>query len=168
MHCMEHDARSTYLKPLLLVILPLIAGLYLTWTGTSGVFAACVAKSWPTVPGMVRTKEIWIRHGARGGGTYVPLLTYSYQVDGTFYTGDKISTDNLNSTSREDAQDVINSYSPDIPVTVHYSPSDPAHAVLQIGSISKNLAKAGIGCGAMLAGLFFGRSGWMELTADSC
>ncbi len=67
MHGMEHDARITHLKPLLLVFLPLIAGLYLTWTGTSGVFAASMANSWPTVQGMLRTKELWTRHGSRGG-----------------------------------------------------------------------------------------------------
>jgi Protein of unknown function (DUF3592) len=161
-HGMEHDARITQLKHCLLVFLPLIAGLYLTWTGTSGVISASMAKSWPTVQGMLRTKEIWMRYSPRGGTSYVPLMTYSYEVNGNTYTGEKISTYNLDSNSREDAQDVIDSYSADFPLTVHYSPSNPANAVLQIGSIPKNLAKAGIGCGALLVGLFFGRAFWEE------
>lgn len=166
MRVMEHDTRVAHLKPLLLVFLPLIAGLYMTWTGTSGVFAASRAKSWPTVQGMLRTKELWTRYGSRGGTIYVPLMKYSYEVNGNAYTGEKISTDNLSSNDREDAQDVIDAYSPDLPVIVHYSPSNPANAVLQIGSFSKNLTKAGIGCGALLVGLFFGRASWREFRGD--
>ena len=163
---MEYDDRITHLKPLLLVFLPLIAGLYMTWTGISGVFAASMAKSWPTVQGMLRTKELWTRYGSRGGTIYVPLMKYSYEVNGNAYTGEKISTDNLSSNSKEDAQDVIDSYSTGLSLTVHYSPGNPANAVLQIGSISKSLIKAGIGCGALFVGLFFGRGFWKEFRGD--
>ncbi len=93
-------------------------------------------------------------------------MKYSYEVNGNAYTSERISTDNLSSNAREDAQDVIDAYSPDLPVTVHYSPSNPADSVLQIGSIAKNLVKAGIGCGALLVGVFFRRGFWKKFRED--
>ena len=95
---------------------------------------------WPTAPGTIATSRDEAHDGvtrdAQGydvaSTSYVPVVTYDYEVAGTRYTGTKVSR----STGAVDAPSVkrvLDRYPPRATVAVLYDPANPATAYLEEG-----------------------------------
>lgn len=139
---------------MVLVCLLFIVGLWPAWTGIAGLFAVAQVKFWPTTQGLLRAKNLWV---TGRGNTWIPLMKYEYEVNGSFYTGERISYDKISADSKEELLEILSSYVPGMPVTVHYKPGNPATAVLQIGSASKNAITASLGLAALGTALLSAR-----------
>jgi Protein of unknown function (DUF3592) len=91
---------------------------------------------WPVAEGRVTGGKIEIIERARGKSaihtyeTYLPVVSYAYEVAGTGYSNDIPATSFKN---LEEAEEVLRSYPVGTPVRAHYDPDDPGTAVLQIG-----------------------------------
>ncbi len=155
------------MKPIYLVLLVLVSGAYLMWTGISDMVFTARARSWPTVQGTVHAKDVWIRSGSHGSKDFIPTMRYYYELNGTAYTAEKIRHDNMSADSKTEALDMISAYSVGMPTIVHYDTHNPASAVLQIGSLSRGLSKLGIGLGVLLMGLLIGQPVWKKLNSNN-
>ncbi|MBN8420189.1 MAG: DUF3592 domain-containing protein [Verrucomicrobia bacterium] len=153
---------SFIFKPISLVLLLLISGIYFMWTGVSGMVFTAKAKSWPTVQGTVHAKEAWKRSGRGNSGDYIPTMRYYYELNGTPYSAQRIRHDSMSAGTKAEALEMIAEYSVGMPTTVHYDPLKPSNAVLQVGSLSYGLTKFGIGIGLFIAGLLIGRPLWND------
>ncbi len=89
-----------------------------------------ISRSWPTVPGVLEQRSIDQRSTLRGN-TYAISLSYSYEVGGRKYHGDRLAF----APSRLDAGALLDGllakYPPNAAVTVHYNPIDPEDSVLE-------------------------------------
>ncbi len=126
---------------------------------TVGIGIRICAKSlrsehWPVTEGIVQTAEMKEHSGADSGSTYSAEVTYRYQVAGTTYTGDKISIGAM-SASAGYAQGILRRYAVGQKVSVHYSPGDPAEAVLETGIHGGTWICLGVGTAFTLFGILF-------------
>ncbi|MEI6202253.1 MAG: DUF3592 domain-containing protein, partial [Enhydrobacter sp.] len=89
-----------------------------------------ISRSWPTVPGVLEQRSIDRRSTLRGN-TYAISLSYSYEVGGRKYHGDRLAF----APSRLDTGDLLDGllakYPANAAVTVHYNPIDPEDSVLE-------------------------------------
>jgi hypothetical protein len=92
---------------------------------------ANVRTGWPTVTGTIIASVTFVEEGEYGKTTY-PSVSYSYEVAGRIYEGDRIEwsgplwTDNLQRLQRFGSAHPVGSR-----VTVYYDPDNPANALLE-------------------------------------
>jgi len=154
------------MKPFLLVLLLIVSGLYLIWTGVSGMIFSQTAKSWPTVQGTVHVKNVWTRHGRHGFKDYIPVVRYYYELNGAAYTSEKITHESMSASTKADAMKMLSPYFVGMPTTVHYNPQNPSDAVLQIDHPSRGLLKVGLGMLVLLLGLLLGYPWWKDFNSN--
>jgi|GEM_PF-5606784 len=154
--------RSFLFKPISLILLLLISGIYFMWTGVSGMVFTAKAKSWPTVQGTVHAKDTWKRSGRGNSGDYIPTMRYYYELNGTPYSAQRIRHHSMSAGTKAEALEMISAYSVGMPTTVHYDARNPSDAALQVGSLSDGLTQFGIGIGLFIAGLLLGRPLWND------
>jgi uncharacterized protein (TIGR03435 family) len=109
---------------------------------------------WPVTDGIVQSAELKSHSGNHGGVTYSAEVTYSYKVAGASYTGDKVSIGQMSSSS-EYARGILNRYPVGRKISVHYSPGDPADAVLETGIHGGMWICLGVGTAFTLVGILF-------------
>jgi hypothetical protein len=92
-----------------------------------------LAQSWPTVSGIVESAEVRVDSFSTNQ-RYTPEVTYSYQVDGDFYSGSHIVSSGKK----------LAPFPKGLPVVVHYKASDPSTSFLDRENlrIPKNLMAA--------------------------
>lgn len=156
---------SFIFKPAFLAVVLLFTGIYLMWTGVSGMVFTAKAESWPSVQGTVHAKNVWKRSGRGDSGDYIPTMRYYYELNGTAYSAERIRYDSMSAGTKDEALEMIAEYSVGMPTTVRYDPHNPSNAVLQVGSLSHGLTKVGIGLGVFLAGLLFARPVWKDFNS---
>ena len=108
---------------------------------------------WPVTDGVIQSAQ-QESHSGDHGTTYSAEVTYTYQVSGVNYTGRKISIGAMSSSSQY-AQGILDRYSVGKNVSVYYSPTDPAEAVLETGIHGGTWICLGVGTAFGLAGLMF-------------
>ena len=87
---------------------------------------------WPVTEGVIQSARQKEHSDNDGSSTYSAEVTYTYQIAGISYTGDKIAIGQMSSSAAY-AQSVLSRYPVGQKVSVHYSPTDPAQAVLETG-----------------------------------
>ncbi len=98
------------------------------------------SKGWQTVVGKVIGSSIQAKRfntgssSSRGGITYHADVRYEYVVDGLTQSSTEISAGDYGSSDPSHARQVAKQYPVGREVTVHYSPENPAKAVLQAGN----------------------------------
>lgn len=100
-----------------------------------GVFTAIKSlrtESWLVTEGMVQSSELKSDSSGEGRATYSAAVTYTYQVGGVSYTGEKVSIGQMSASSSY-AQEILRRYPVGKKILVHYAPADPAEAVLETG-----------------------------------
>ena len=119
---------------------------------------AKASESWPTVNGTVLESDLEKHSGE--STTYSANIVYRYTVEGEDFDSDRVWFGGGYSTSnRSEMQDVVREYPVGQAVTVHYSPENPAEAVLKPGAFTSSYVLYVIGLvflvigGLMLAGL---------------
>jgi hypothetical protein len=114
-------------------ILGLIA-LFILLRALQGWAAASASRAWPSVSGRVLNSSLirTPRRGTSGGGSYVPMIVYEYQVDGKVYRGQRYSFGTQVGTGFTGiASRVVDRYPEGSAVDVYYNPENPSEAVLK-------------------------------------
>jgi hypothetical protein len=105
----------------------------------SDLFQYCSTRAsarWPVAEARVTGGRIEIIEVARGKSairrydTYLPVVSYAYEVAGSGYNNDIPATSFKN---REEAEEVLRTYPAGTPLQPHYDPDDPGTTDLQIG-----------------------------------
>ena len=110
-----------------------VIGLGIVSWGAWTLIKSVRTTDWPVTDGVVQSAEIKRHSGdSNHGDTYSAEVTYTYQVAGASYTGNKISIGQMSSSSGY-AQGILNRYPIGKKVPVHYAPADPEQAVLETG-----------------------------------
>ena len=143
----------------MVAILLLVIAAAAVVAGITTMRASMKARAWPVVTGRIiqRTVGPSTTTGASRAGRYFePRVTYDYIVDGTTYTGHRISL-TTKAYDEDKARRVANKL-PDN-VTVHYNPGDASDAVLQPSAITTSIALVVGGTIGLLigAGMLFTR-----------
>jgi Protein of unknown function (DUF3592) len=90
-----------------------------------------VLKRLKTVQGQVTHREIYTTStGAKT--SYHPLVKYGYRVDNKSYESSSVGLAKVFYSTKEDAEKTVEQYPPGKVVTVHYDPSDPSTAYLEL------------------------------------
>ena len=132
----------------------IVIGLVAVGIGIWTLAKSLRSEHWPVTDGTIQSAEMKSHSGSKGGTTYSAEVTYTYQVAGTSYTGDKVSIGQMSSSSAY-AQGILNRYPVGKKVSVHYSPGDPAEAVLETGIHGGTWICFGVGTAFTLFGILF-------------
>jgi len=112
-----------------------------------------LTKGWPATDGVIRSAGMKSSSNDKGT-TYSPKVTYTYQVAGVSYKGDKIAIGQVSSSAGY-AQGVLDRYPVGTNISVHYSPGNPAKAVLETGIHGGTWICLGVGTAFTLFGVMF-------------
>lgn len=130
----------------------IIAGALLSWFGIRSLLRAEDSVKWPTAHGVVQSSSLEYHTGNKGGGTYHAHVLYSYSLDGSNFSGDRIAYGDYGSSDPSHAQGIINRYPVGTKVTVHYMPSNPEECLLEPGIAPQALVLPGLGILFFVAG----------------
>lgn len=122
---------STIISEIFLVVGAAI-GAFLVWQLVKGV----KARKWPTVRGTVDESRVSMHTSydeGRRSTTYGADILYHYEVDGSPYSGTRLSFSDYRSSNRRRAEQIVGRYSPGSVVQVYYSPDDPSESLLEPG-----------------------------------
>jgi len=118
-------------------IFPLIfilIGLVLFLIYLPDLLNANASKSWPTTKGKVVKSEVGsTSSSANHKGNFFPVVHYTFSVDGTSYTGDKVIFGLDKSGNATRAREVIKRYPIGEEATVYYVSDNPEECVLEPG-----------------------------------
>lgn len=134
------------------IIVAAILGLIALWIllrALRGWAAASASRAWLTASGRVLNSSLirTQRRGTSGGGSYIPMIVYEYQVDGKVYRGNRYAFGSQIGTGFTGiASRVVDQYPEGSTVDVYYNPDNPAEAVLKrsAGGSWGNLLMAGV------------------------
>lgn len=146
----QMSSRGTQLFCSLFVVIGLVAAGIGIWT----LAKSLRSEHWPVTDGIIQSAEMISHSGEHGSMTYSAEVTYSYQVAGTSYTGDKVAISQMSSSS-EYARGILNRYPVGKQVSVHYAPGAPSDAVLETGIHGGTWICLGVGTAFTLFGLLF-------------
>ena len=129
-------------------------GLVAVGAGVWTLIKSIRTERWPVTDGVIQSAEMKSHSGSKGGTTYSAEVTYTYQVNGVRYKGNKVAIGQM-SASPEYAQGILNRYPVGKKVSVHYSPTDPSEAVLETGIHGGTWICFGVGTAFALFGAMF-------------
>lgn len=132
----------------------IVIGLVAAGVGFWMIIKSYRSEHWPVVAGVVQSAEMKSHSGTKGGTTYSAAVTYTYQVGGVSYAGDKVSIGEMSSSS-EYARGILSQYPAGKKVSVHYAPGDPSEAVLETGIHGGTWICLGVGTAFTLFGIMF-------------
>jgi hypothetical protein len=113
------------------IIVALVAALWLFLAAVSTV-EAVQAGSWPTVNGTVVQSKFALGCG-RGGNQPFPDVRYTYEFQGTAYTGTRIALDTDHCGWASTAKRLADTYTPGASVKVFINPVRPQKSALVAG-----------------------------------
>lgn len=131
-----------------------VIGLVAVGAGVWTLIKSVRTESWPVTDGVIESAKIQSHSSSKGGTSYSPKVTYTYRVGGANYGGDRIAIGQM-SSSADYAQGVLNRYPVGSKVAVHFSPDDPAEAVLETGIHGGTWISFGVGTAFVLVGTMF-------------
>jgi hypothetical protein len=147
-------------------------GAFMIYLGRQGQKKADASQNWPSVNGTIQeVKAVKNYHTGAADDinvdTYSPKLRYSFTVEGTEYSSDRIAFGyGKTFTSESAALSSIPKYSQGSLVTVYYNPENPNEAVLErrnerrvwgmVGGILLIVLGLCSSCSMILTGLFLG------------
>jgi len=129
--------------------------------GLGNVRHGRASESWPTTEGIVIMSEIARTTSTSTGKTrktttnYRANVEYEYTVGGVDYKRDQISFGQFSTSSRSQAQLVVNRYRVGESVQVHYDPDKPEVSLLEPGVGFMTYLPAAVGGVFILLGVVF-------------
>lgn len=110
----------------------LVGGLFAGYAVVTQLPLAMATADWPVTQGTIVKSELRNRKGRkRKGKATRHSLVYSYQVDGQYFDGKRVTF--MERLFRASPETMAQRYPEDRPVTVHYAPNRPAISVLETG-----------------------------------
>ena len=107
-------------------------GLYLIIHAQRSKRKAMQSHSWPVTKGIITEANIKTKEDEEYGTTYIPIVRYTYDVDGMGYEGKRIAFgSDMAFGIRKKAVEYLAAYPVDAEVSVYYNPEKPNEAVLQ-------------------------------------
>lgn len=132
------------MKPIA-AILFISVGLFFLYHGCRSTFQDVASSYWPTAEGRVLSSTVQSERGKSGGTVYSAAINYAYTVNGGSFTSGRVRFGSINTGNRIYPDKLVEKYPAGSSVTVYYSPSDPATAVLEPGVQTAGLLVSGIG-----------------------
>ena len=136
-------SRSNWVVYLILVIVGIglgIGGFLLAFVlGTPLLTEGKASESWPSTTGVVIESKLSSRRVTGSGKNagshtkYFPVVKYTYEFNGTAFTGDRIRIGGQEGDEAE-MRSILDQYPVDSEVTVFYSPEAPEQSVLRTGT----------------------------------
>ena len=103
--------------------------MHLTWERLELKKLSRESAGWPQARGLiVETRPVW-SSSPRSGKSYWPTIHYRYSVDGTTFSGDRVSF--RSSYRRAEAENAVARFPVGSVVSVWYRPGDPQASVLE-------------------------------------
>ena len=149
------------LTSLLLVLFLLGAGLYAAvWRGAGVIFEATEVADWPTVTGsVVSSFSQRSNAGSTRSHSWVVVVNYRYEVEGTQFHGDRWTVAGPRKASGEAHADELRSqFTADDPIEVRYDPANPSRSVLAEGGTASGWAHVGFGLLLLAVGGYVART----------
>jgi len=150
-------SRNNQIFRTLFLLLFILVGFIALGAGGWMMLKSIRTEHWPVTDGTIQTAKMSNHESSDEHGshtTYSADVTYSYQVGGANFSGKKIAIGQM-SSSVAYAQSVLNRYPVGQKVSVHYSPDDPAEAVLETGIHGGAWICLGVGTMFVLFGVLF-------------
>jgi hypothetical protein len=151
------------LRVVLGVLFCLVGLLQVAWCVVDST-RAIAARRWPTTIGTVDSSYVREVHGGRGGTGYMPAVTYTYQVDHTSYSGNRIWLTDF-SAPRDEVIRTVDNFPVGSRVTVYFDYSDPRQSLLRPGLSWYSYAWLGLGCLALTVGVGLMLAGRLQTPA---
>ena len=123
-------------------------------------FEGWAAIRWPSVMGVVTAARMEVRWIRRGGNVYEPCVSYSYEISGKSYSGERVRFGNTAYSFRSRAEASLAKYPIGGPVQVHYDPSRPDESVLELGVTPGTAFSVLFLIGMLVAGVYGLLKGW--------
>ena len=145
-------------------ILFIFVGIIATIYGSIVLKNASASSAWPSVQGEVTESKVEkkVKRVKRDGRfetktTFLANVQYSYSVDGTPYSGGKVSFGDYGGEQKH-AREIVGRYPKGKAVDVYYDPEKPEMAVLEPGATRSSYLILGIGLVALIGGIaaYFG------------
>ncbi len=142
-----------------------VAGVVTFFLGLRRLGEASGSRKWPTVKGTVLTSKVeeqLSRHRDESDDadapeqvsrTFKATVTYRYVVAEKTLEGARVAPDELETSDRSAADDLVRTFPPGAPVDVFYDPADPAQSVLKPGISGASAILPAIGVGLVVLGL---------------
>lgn len=152
---------STVRRPLprAAIVLALLMVTVLTLTlgviGTRALLEARASQAWPSIEGRITESRVEVnskRVAGRRRTDRDAVIRYDYVVDGRALQGDAVTVGGIEA---DDADAMVERYPVGRSVAVHYDPSDPTRAALEVGVLPRHYAfpaasVLGLAIGALL------------------
>ena len=134
------------------IFVALIGAVGALWSGWAHRKARALVEAatrWRDAPGKVVASDVELRGGGatyNRSSYYVPLIRYTYVVNGQERTGARLRFGLVTARSRGAAAKMLAPYPAGAAVQVRYDPDNPDQSVLEPGRSSANLLVAAIAC----------------------
>ncbi|MBN1120785.1 MAG: DUF3592 domain-containing protein [Anaerolineae bacterium] len=128
------DPNARWVTPVIILVILgfLCGGVTSLGIGIFNLQSARGSTSWPTVEGTIKESEVFEYY--TDTAMYQALVSYSYVVDNTRYTGMTVGYEVGGSSNPAPQREIVERYPVGSKVTVYYDPNDPQIAVLEPGA----------------------------------
>ena len=136
-------------------------GIYLATQAYGNIAKASASENWKSASGRIAQSGFEVRSGRRGKQTATVSVRYSYEVDGSSYTGNTLSFEKQDSFHPDTAASLLKPYPSGANCTVYYDPKQPSKSVLIKGARSGNVINCVMGFLFLLLGLGLAIDSWI-------
>lgn len=133
----ESTSKNTKGNAAIMIIVLVVFGLVLAGFGLYRYNIGRESSHWPSVKGTI-THAHAQSHKVKKGHHYLPSLKYTYSVNGSSYTGRRITASDEYQKTLGGAKDILRRYPVGGEVRVYYDPADAGTSLLEVG-VKKNV-----------------------------
>ena len=130
----------------------ILIGLVTLYMGVKDLGKAAESAQWPSVEGTILHSSLDVHHGD-DSTTYSAEVMYTYEVEGTVYSSNRLKFGYARTGNPSDAQKIVNSYPIDSQVIVYFDPAQPEESVLVPGRTASAYFLPGFGLVFLCSGL---------------
>jgi hypothetical protein len=126
------------------------------YLGFPGINKGLESNKWPVAKGVILSSTIRTGHKMKSTSqrSYTPLVLYEYTVNKKKYRNNSITSFDVGGGQNK-ALAVMNKYSPQTIVDVHYNSKNPSESLLETGVPTSSIIFTGIGVASFIFINFF-------------
>ncbi len=153
--------RNAIYCALLGAILIALMGIFTLISAGRLVWISARSNSWTKTYGRILTSEILTEPSGKMSVRYCPEVTYSFEVNGISYRGNRIAYKEFREQRMDVAQAILSVYPSDKKVAVYYHPNNPERCILEPGfHVSQIAHYLCFGILFLSVGIMFSRLCW--------
>lgn len=138
-------------------------GTYFVIQSGMGIVRSLGSRNWSTTEGTITASDVRVDMNSSSRATYIPEVTYEYEVRGTLYTGDNINFSKFHTSDPTGASRTTRKYPVGEQVTVFHHPWQPEKSALEQGRISPLIPGLIVGVAVATFGTLFALSAFVGL-----